>query len=313
MSRWTFPIAVSALVAALMTALVTTGSTANASHLPGKTIVLLGTLGKNLGETPWDQFRQQLEARGFPESDVVGFQYTGGGFGLDGIFTPNPGGACESFSKASFLGLQQTMADLKQAHPDNEVFLVGHGVGGFLATQALFGAAFQQVPDPDAWTNLSGIAAISAPMAGLSTRRAVFVHTYGGSLGCVDQTMVNWMEEVANAPDPPGRYAIAEDLGAKATALGYKIGSFGNTVDCEYRYGGPDVCPQLTEAAGTRALLLTQLGDERQTMFIKTGTTWKEYNEGGTAPGDLADNHSALLLKSQPMAEIAEFVLSQSR
>ncbi len=313
MSRWTLYSLVGALLVAALVVTATSAPSAQASHLSGKTIVLLGSLGHNVGETPWDMLRQQLAMRGFSESDIVEFQYAGGGFGPDGIFTPGAGGACESFSKASFLALQQTMAGLKQARPDNEVFLVGQGVGGFLATQALFAAAFHQAPDPDAWTNLSGIAAISAPMAGISTQRGVFLHSQGTTMGCADQSMIVWMEETANAPDPPGRYAIAEDLGAKATALGYKIGSFGNTVDCEYRYGGPGVCPKLTEAAGTQAPLLRLLGDERQTMFIKTGTMWKEYNEGGTAPGDLADNHSALLLKPQPMADVSEFVLSQTR
>lgn len=305
------------LVGALLVAVLVMSSgptpAAQAQQLPGKTIVLLGGLGRNVGETPWDMFRQQLVMRGFPESEIIEFQYAGGGFGLDGVFTPADGGACESFSKASFLALQQTMAGLKAARPDNEVFLVGQGVGGFVATQALFGTAFQQVPDPDAWTNLSGIAAISAPTAGLSTQRGVFLHSQGAQMGCVDQTMITWMEETGNAPDPPGRYAVTEDLGAKATALGYKIGTFGNTVDCEYRYGGPSVCPHLTEAAGQQAPLLRLLGDERQTMFIKTGTMWKEYNEGGTVPGDLGDNHSALLLKPDPMADVAEFVMSQTR
>jgi hypothetical protein len=283
---------------------------AQAAPWSGKTVVLLGSIGRNVGETPWDILRQQLTSRGLPPSEIVEFQYAGGGLGPDFAWVPNPGGACESYSKASFLALQQTVASLKQAKPDNEVFLVGQGVGGFLATQALFAAAFGQAPDPDAWTNVSGIAAISAPMAGLSTQRGVFLHAAGSQLGCSDQTMLTWMEEVGNTPD---RYAVAEDLGAKATALGYKIGSFGNTVDCEYRYGGPGVCPMLTAAAGEQAPLLALLGDERQTMFIKTGTLWKEYNEGGSAPGDLGDNHSALLLKTQPMAEVAEFVMSQTR
>jgi hypothetical protein len=313
MSRWTIPSLVGALVMAAFMLGATQVQPAHAQQWTGKTIVLLGSLGRNVGETPWQMLRQQLTSRGFPDEEIVEFQYTGGTFGPDGLWTPNPGGACESYSKASFLALQQTMADLKQARPNNEVFLVGQGVGGFLATQALFGAAFQQAPNPDAWTNLSGIAAISAPMAGLSTQRTVFLHAQGGAQGCVDQSMVDWMDQVGDAPDPPGRFAVAEDLGSKATALGYKIGSFGNTVDCEYRYGGPSVCPILTAAAKEQAPLLALLGDERQTMFIKTGTTWKEYNEGGSAPGDLGDNHSALLLKTQPMADVAEFVMSQTR
>jgi hypothetical protein len=313
MSRWTVPLLAGVLLVAALIAVAWPAPAARASDLTGKSIILLGSLGRNAGETPWDLLRQQLTARGFPESDIVEFQYAGGAFGPDGAWTPNEGGACESFSKASFLTLQQTMADLKQAHPDHQVFLVGQGVGGFLATQALFGAAFGQAPDPDAWTNLSGIAAISAPMAGLSTQRGVFLHAQGVQQGCTDQSMLTWMEEIGQAPDPPGRYAIAEDLGSKVTALGYKIGSFGNTVDCEYRYGGPGVCPNLTEAAGQQAPLLLLLGDERQTMFIKTGTLWKEYNEGGSAPGDLGDNHSALLLKTQPMADVAEFVMSQTK
>src|SRR5438067_4895807 len=167
MSRWTLPSLVGAILVATLVVMATAAPSAQASHLSGKTIVLLGSLGRNVGETPWDMLRLQLASRGFPESDIVEFQYAGGGFGPEGIWTPGAGGSCESFSKASFLALQQTMAGLKQAHPDNEVFLVGQGVGGFLATQALFAAAFQQAHDPDAWTNLSGIAAISAPMAGI--------------------------------------------------------------------------------------------------------------------------------------------------
>jgi hypothetical protein len=216
---------------------------------------------------------------------------------------------CESYSKTSFLALRKLMADLKQARPDNEVFLVGHGVGGFVATQALFGAAFQ-VEDPAIWSNLSGIASISGPMAGLSSRRAPFEVANATRLGCVDPSMVLWMEEVG---DPPERYATVEQRTALATQLGYKVGSFGNTVDCAYFYAGPDVCPKVTELAQGRGLALRLLGDERLTQFAKTGTLWKEYNLTTPFEGDVIDNHSSVLIETQPMAEVAEFVLSQSR
>src|SRR4051794_22087776 len=202
-----------------------------ASHLPGKTIVLLGTIGHDVGETPWEILRAQLTQRGFPASEVLEFQFTGGTFGPDGSYTPNPGGSCESYSKASFLALRQMMADLKQQRPDNEVFLVGQGVGGFVATQALWAVA-GQVEDQAIWSNLSGIVSISGPMAGLSKRRTPFEYTNAGRLGCVDQSMIVWMEEVGT---PEDRYATVEQRAALATQkLGYKIGSFGNTVDCAY-------------------------------------------------------------------------------
>ena len=285
---------------------------AQASHLPGKTIVLLGSIGRNAGETPWEILREQLAQRGFPASEIVEFQYAGGSFGPDGAYSPNPGGQCESYSKASFLNLQQLMGELRQRKPGNEVFLVGHGVGGFVATQALWGVAAQS-PEiaQEAWTNLSGIVSISGPMAGLSSRRTPFEYANGGRLGCVDLSMVAWMEEVG---DPPERYATVEQRAALVTQqLGYKIGSFGNTVDCAYYIASRDVCPKATEIAGGRGILLQLLGDERLTMFAKTGTLWREYNVTSDYEGDLIDNHSAVLLHTQPMAEVAEFVLSQSR
>jgi hypothetical protein len=285
---------------------------AQASHLSGKTIVLLGTAGRNAGETAWQLFREQLELRGFPSADVVEFQYAGGAFGPDGSFTPAPGGQCESYSKASFLVLQGLMGELKQRKPNNEVFLVGHGVGGFVATQALFGVAAQSPElNQEAWTNLSGIVSVSGPMAGLSSRRTPFHHANAGRLGCIDQSMITWMEEVG---DPPERYATVEQRAALVTQqLGYKIGSFGNTVDCAYYIASRDVCPKTTEIAGGRGILLQLLGDERLTQFAKTGTLWREYNLTSDYEGDIIDNHSAVLLHTQPMAEVAEFVLSQSR
>jgi hypothetical protein len=307
MLRWITAAVVGAVALGVLMA-----PSAQASHLPGKTIVLMGSMGRNAGETPWQLLREQLAARGFPESDVVEFQYAGGTFAPDGSYTPNPGGQCESFSKASFLGLQQLMGELKQLRPENEVFLVGHGVGGFVATQALWGVAAQS-PEmfQEAWTNLSGIVSISGPMAGLSSRRSPFQQAHAGRLGCVDQSMVVWMEEVG---DPPERYAIVEQRAALVTQqLGYKIGSFGNTVDCAYYIASRDVCPKTTEIAGGRGILLQLLGDERLTQFAKTGTLWREYNLTSDYEGDLIDNHSAVLLHTQPMAEIAEFVLSQSR
>jgi hypothetical protein len=305
MRRWTTLAAVGIMALAVLMA-----PTAEASHLPGKTIVLLGSLGRAVGETPWEALREQLIMRGFPESEIVEYQYTGGTFGPDGSYSPNPGGMCESFSRASFLTLRQLMADLKQHRPDNEVFLVGHGVGGFVATQALWGVA-GQVEDPVLWSNLSGIASISGPMAGLSTQRAAFEVANAGRLGCVDASMVAWMQEVGDAPD---RYATVEERAALVTQqLGYKIGSFGNTVDCAYYYASADVCPKVTELAGGQEILLRALGDERLTMFAKTGTLWKEYNLTSDFAGDLADNHSALLLDPQPMAEVAEYVLSQTK
>ncbi len=305
MKRW-FTAAVFGIVALA----VLGAPAAQAQGLPGKTIVLLGSLGRNVGETPWQMFREQLAMRGFPESEVLEFQYTGGTFGPDGAYTPNPGGRCESYSKVSFLALRQLMADLKQHRPQNQVFLVGHGVGGFVATQALWGVA-GQVEDPAIWSNLGGIVSISGPMAGLSPRRAVFEFANAGRMECLDPSMVAWMQEVG---EPDDRYAVAEQRGALVTQrLGYKIGSFGNTLDCAYYIASPDVCPNIAEQAGGRGIMLQLLGDERLTMFVKSGTMWKEYNLTSQVPGDLADNHSAVLVHTQPMAEVAEFVMSQSR
>jgi hypothetical protein len=305
MWRW-----LTAAIAGVVALSLCTATPTQASHLPGKTIVLLGSSGLNVGETPWKVFREQLAQRGFPSSEVLEFQYTGGTFGPDGSYTPNPGGQCESYSKASFLALRQMMADLKQNRPNNEVFLVGHGVGGFVATQALWGVA-GQVEDQAIWSNLSGIVSISGPMAGLSNRRTPFEHTNAGRLGCVDQSMIEWMEEVGQ---PDDRYATVEQRAALATQqLGYKIGSFGNTVDCAYYFAGPDVCPKVNEALSGNGILIRLLGDERLTMFAKTGTLFKEYNVTMSYDGDFIDNYSALLLTTQPMAEIAEFVLSQTR
>lgn len=314
MTRWILRSITIVAIGALLLGMLPGSAPAEAMSQRGKTIVLLGNLGANLGETPWQVLRQQLTARGFPEYEIIEFQYAGGSFGANGAWNPNPGGMCESFSKASFLNLRQLMVDLKRLRPNNEVFLVGNGLGGFVATQALWGAAFQQ-DDPEIWSNLSGIASISGPMAGLSTRRTVFEYAYGGQLGCQDQSMVHWQDEVG---DPPERYAQAEQFGAAAVAMGYKIGSFGNTVDCAYRYVSPDICPKVTAAVGGNPIGIAALGDERNTMFVKTGTMWKEYNITGEFPGDIADNHSAMLLPqpagaAQPMADVAEFVLSQTR
>jgi hypothetical protein len=297
------------LVLGVMALIVATAPQAVAAQPRGKTLVLLGSIGRNAGETPWDMLREQLMMRGFPENEILEFQYAGGNFAPDGSYTVNPGGMCESYSKTSFLALRKLMADLKQARPNNEVFLVGHGVGGFVATQALFGAAFQ-VEDPAIWSNLSGIASISGPMAGLSSRRAPFEFANAARLGCVDPSMVAWMEEVG---DPPERYATVAQRTAGAVQLGYKVGSFGNTVDCAYYYAGPDVCPKVTEMAQGQGLALRLLGDERLTMFAKTGTLWKEYNLTTPFEGDIVDNHSSVLLEAQPMAEVAEFLMSQSR
>lgn len=278
----------------------------------GKTIVLLGSIGRNAGETPWELFREQLMQRGFPASEIVEYQYAGGAFGPDGSYTPAPGGQCESFSKASLIGLQQLMGELRMRKPNNEVFLVGHGVGGFVATQVLWGIA-AQAPEivQEAWANLSGIVSISGPMAGLSPRRAIFQHANASALGCVDQSMLVWMEEIA---DPPERYAQVEQRAALVTqGLGYKIGSFGNAVDCAYYIASVDVCPKVAELGRGQGLVMQALGDERLTQFAKTGTLWREYNLTSDYEGDLIDNHSAVLLHTQPMAEVAEFVLSQSR
>jgi hypothetical protein len=48
-------------------------------------------------------------------------------------------------------------------------------------------------------------------------------------------------------------------------------------------------------------------------MFAKTGTLWKEYNTTVPFEGDVIDNHSSVLVDTQPMAEVAEFLMSQSR
>src|SRR5688500_20248666 len=85
---------------------------AQAAHLPGKTIVLLGSIGRNAGETPWQLLREQLGRRGFPPSDVVEFQYAGGSLGPDGSYTPNPGGRCEGYSTMSVLALPPLIGEL---------------------------------------------------------------------------------------------------------------------------------------------------------------------------------------------------------
>jgi pimeloyl-ACP methyl ester carboxylesterase len=281
---------------------------AGASHLPNKTVVLIGGAGYALGEMPWEVLREQFELRGFPRSQVLEFQYGGGAFGPDGSWNPRPGGTCESYSKASFLALRQMMSDLVSVRPDHEIFLVGHGMGGFVATQALWAAAFQQ-DDPAIWQNLSGIASINGPMSGLSTERVALLGTASGGQ-CVDLTMLAWAEEVGKDPE---RYATTEGRAAKAVELGYKIGSFGNAVDCLYYYASPAVCPKLTERAGSQAPLLRLAGDERQTMYAKSGSISREYNLVLLEEDEEADNHRAVLVSTGPMAEVAEYVLSQSR
>jgi len=284
-------------------------ASANASHLPNKTLVLIGGFGRNIGETHWGALKEQLALRDFPDSNVLEFQYAGGTFSPDGSWNPYPGGACESYSKASFLMLRQMMLDLTQVRPDNEVFLVGYDVGGFVATMSLWAAAFQQ-DDPAIWQNLSGIASISGAMSGLTDRRVGIEGTVAARQGCADQSMLLWMKEVG---DNPERYVVSQQRAALAMQEGYKIGSFGNTVDCFYRYVSPDICPKMQERAGAQAVLLPLLGDERQTMFIKNGTVYKEYNVAAPVPDELADNHAAVLVSSGPMADLAEYVLSQTR
>src|SRR6266536_3940110 len=112
MSRWTMLVLVGALVGVTLAA-----PTARASHLPGKTIVLVGSLAKSAGEVPWQMLRQQLAMRGFPASEIIEFQYAGGSWAPDGSWVQAPGGTCESFSKASFLNLRQLMVDLKERRP----------------------------------------------------------------------------------------------------------------------------------------------------------------------------------------------------
>jgi pimeloyl-ACP methyl ester carboxylesterase len=301
-----------ALVLALTmaTASLLATSDASASHLPNKTVVLLGGSGASLGETPWMLLRQQFALRQFPESNVIEFQYAGGGFAPDGAWNPAPGGKCESFSRGSFPLLRQLMVDLKQARPDHEIFLVGFGVGGFVATQALLLAA-SGTDDPAVWENLGGIASISGPMAGLGRQRAVAQYAVAGTLGCFDNSMVTWMEEVGSQPD---RYAALEAKAEQVMQLGYKIGSFGNTVDCAYHYVSEAICPRVRELLGEQVVLARQfVSDERPTQFIKNGTIFREYNIVRPVEGELIDNHTAVLVSTEPMAELSDFVLSQTR
>ncbi len=279
-----------------------------AEHLPGKTVVLIGGAGDNLGETPWQMLRDQFSLRGFLDSNVLEFQYAGGSFEPDGAWKPNPGGLCESYARASFQTLRKMLSDMLRVRPDHEVFLVGHGSGGFVATMALWAAALGP-EDPAVWTNLSGIASIGGPMSGLSETRATFLQYNAVNIGCSDISMIDWMTEVGDARE---RFAESENRAARAMEKGYKIGSFGNTIDCAYRYAA-DICPNMRKRAGERAVLLPLLGDERLTMFIKNGTLSREYNVSHPVPDEVFDNHQALLLDGPVMAEVAEFVLSQVR
>src|SRR5438874_9157462 len=113
------------LTVVLLALLVGSGSlfvpgTADAS-LPFKTVVLIGGMGRELGETHWEVLRDQFAQRGFPDSDLLEFSYAGGTLAPDGSWAPNPGGECESYSKTSILRLRQMMADLAQVRPDHEV------------------------------------------------------------------------------------------------------------------------------------------------------------------------------------------------
>ena len=75
----------------------------------------------------------------------------------------------------------------------------------------------------------------------------------------------------------------------------------------------PYLFGEFSEGKTPGGLALRLLGDERLTMFAKTGTLWKEYNLTSNYEGDVIDNHSAVLTTVQPMAEVAEFLMSQSR
>lgn len=294
------------LIVTLLTAvgtLVEPGS-AQASHLPNKTVVLLGGFGRALGETHWEVLRQQFQMRGFSDANLLEYQYAGGSFSPDGTWNPNPGGVCESYSKASFLNFRQMMLDMTQVRADHEIFLVGYSLGGFVSTQALWYT--MATPDDPAFQNLTGIISIDGPMSGIGHERAALEYARGGSKACVDQSMVAWIEEVGQTPN---RYAVTEQRTSQALALGYKVGSFGNSVDCAYKYISREICPNAREAG----FLLNALPDERPTMFAKNGSIYREYNIVDPQPDEFADNHRAVLISDAAMAELSEFVISQTR
>ncbi|MFN8524753.1 MAG: hypothetical protein U0821_16775 [Chloroflexota bacterium] len=300
------------LLSLLVAALVWPVAPANAGHLTGKSFILVGGAGRAHGDIPWQVLKEQLKLRGVQDSSILEFQYAGGDFTPDGSWHPYSGGACEGYSRASMLALRALVGGLASARPDHEVMLVGWDTGGFVVVQALLLAASGADP-AGGWDNVSGAAAISAPVAGLSGRRAAFYHAAAAAQGCADTSMIQWIEDVAKEPD---RYAAMEAKAALVQQAGYKIGTFGNTVDCAFKYISADVCPKIRGAApggpATAELLLRALDDERPTQFIKNAL-WREFNITMDVDGELADNHRATLLSTQPMAELADLVVSQSR
>jgi hypothetical protein len=285
---------------------------AEAGHLPGKTIILIGAAGLPLGETPWQVLKEQLALRGAQEQNVLEFSYAGGEMGADGTWQPAPGGGCEGYSKLSMLALRGLVGGLAKLRPDHEVFLVGYDTGGFVAMQSLW-IALSGRDEPGIWENVSGAVSISGPVSGLSDARVSMYGTHAARNNCIDLSMLQWIKEIG---DDPVRYQTSERRAGLAQQLGYKIGTFGNTIDCAYRYTSDDICPKVKAAtpggAITAALLLRSLEDERPTQFIKNAY-WREYNVAQPVKDERIDNHRATLLSTQPMAEAAEFILSQTR
>ena len=184
---------------------------AQASHLPGKTIVLLGSIGRNAGETPWQLLREQLAMRGFPAADVVEFQYAGGAFGPDGSYTPNPGRAVRELLE----GVVHHAA-AADGRPEGSASRTTRCSWSGTASAGSWrrrrsGASRRSRQDARNLDQPERDRQHQRPDGRPEhSRRTPFEFANAGGFGCVDQSMVVWMEEVG---DPPERYAHGRAAG----------------------------------------------------------------------------------------------------
>jgi pimeloyl-ACP methyl ester carboxylesterase len=240
-----------------------------------------GTQTSFVEEHRFQALKAAFVQAGFRQDQLLDFSYAGGAV-RGGVWQPQPYGCALTDRAAmdSVLVLESMVRDLRSAHPDTKVTLVGHSLGGYIAflagTREAGRTASQRI-------GIDGVVTLDAPLAGASPDKKAIVDL----IPC-EKTYVAGSELVDERADPTTPERRRTQAAAMAVA-GVRLATLGNLRDCLYR---TTVC-----AGGTWI-------DDSATQFVDTAELSRSY-EIASEP---LQSHDIIVADATVAADVVSFV-----
>ncbi len=122
------------------------------------------------GANPFEPIKQELRNVGFTNSDFIEFSYTNNHVDKNGNWVTKDYG-CTDVTNQSYKqpakDLLDTIKDYKKAHPNYQIYVIGHSFGGLVAFQALGQEIDRRGLNDRSPLPIAGLVTIDSPLNGI--------------------------------------------------------------------------------------------------------------------------------------------------